>query len=76
MAGAPCLILSLPLHTDLHTEEDTMSDMIDEKARASAWFRELRNQIVASFERLEDAFGGDEPACHGVSNGGLGTRDE
>ena len=26
-----------------------------EKARASAWFRELRDQIVAAFEGLEDS---------------------
>ena len=29
--------------------------MIDEKNRASAWFRELRDQIVAAFEGLEDS---------------------
>ncbi|MDE3080443.1 MAG: oxygen-dependent coproporphyrinogen oxidase [Paracoccaceae bacterium] len=29
-------------------------DMRDQKARAAAWFRELRNQIVAAFEALED----------------------
>ena len=29
--------------------------MTDEKARASAWFRELRDQIVAAFEALEDS---------------------
>ena len=26
----------------------------DEKARASAWFRSLRDEIVAAFEGLED----------------------
>lgn len=31
-----------------------MGDMIDRKARASAWFRELRDQIIAAFEALED----------------------
>ena len=32
-----------------------MSDeMDDEKMRASAWFRTLRDQIVAAFEALED----------------------
>lgn len=32
-----------------------MTDAIDDrKARASAWFRELRDQIVAAFEKLED----------------------
>lgn len=35
-----------------------MSEMKDEKARASAWFRELRDEIVAAFERLEDMHGG------------------
>ena len=28
--------------------------MADEKARASAWFRQLRDDIVAAFENLED----------------------
>lgn len=32
-------------------------DMTDQKARASSWFRELRDQIVASFEALEDTQG-------------------
>ncbi len=33
-----------------------MTDMMqDQKAQASAWFHELRNQIVASFEALEDS---------------------
>lgn len=33
-----------------------MSDQMDsEKRRASAWFRELRDQIVAAFEGLEDS---------------------
>jgi len=33
-----------------------MSDQMDsEKQRASAWFRELRDQIVAAFEGLEDS---------------------
>ena len=31
-----------------------MGDMRAEKARASAWFRELRDEIVAAFEALED----------------------
>ncbi|MDQ2094870.1 oxygen-dependent coproporphyrinogen oxidase [Rhodalgimonas zhirmunskyi] len=30
-------------------------DMHDEKARASAWFRQLRDEIVAAFEGLEDS---------------------
>ncbi|MEP2781692.1 MAG: oxygen-dependent coproporphyrinogen oxidase [Pseudoruegeria sp.] len=33
-----------------------MTDLFDDrKARASAWFKDLRNQIVASFEALEDS---------------------
>ncbi|MGX9351411.1 oxygen-dependent coproporphyrinogen oxidase [Shimia sp. W99] len=33
-----------------------MSDQMDsQKSRASAWFRELRDQIVAAFEGLEDS---------------------
>ena len=33
-----------------------MSTQMDtEKAQASAWFRELRDQIVAAFEGLEDS---------------------
>src|SRR6056297_4037563 len=33
-----------------------MTEVIDDrKARASAWFRELRDRIVAAFEALEDA---------------------
>ncbi|MAM62144.1 oxygen-dependent coproporphyrinogen oxidase [Maritimibacter sp. UBA3975] len=44
-----------------------MTDMMDDqKARASAWFRELRDQIVAAFEALEDSqttgpFAGEAP---------------
>ena len=35
-----------------------MSDQMEsEKARASAWFRELRDQIVTAFEMLEDSHG-------------------
>ena len=33
------------------------TDMQDEKARASAWFRQLRDEIVAVFEGLEDQLG-------------------
>ncbi len=33
----------------------TTSDMLEEKARAAAWFRTLRDQIVACFEALEDS---------------------
>jgi len=32
-----------------------MSDMTEEKARASAWFEALRDEICARFEGLEDA---------------------
>ena len=32
---------------------DIVSDMQNEKAQAAAWFRELRDQIVAAFEGLE-----------------------
>ncbi|WP_353535112.1 oxygen-dependent coproporphyrinogen oxidase [Cognatishimia sp. WU-CL00825] len=42
------------------------SQMASEKAQASAWFRELRNQIVAAFETLEDTHAkgpfSDQPA--------------
>ncbi|MGR3466959.1 MAG: oxygen-dependent coproporphyrinogen oxidase, partial [Shimia sp.] len=32
-----------------------MTEMFDDKkARASAWFRDLRDQIVAAFEAIED----------------------
>jgi coproporphyrinogen III oxidase len=34
----------------------------DRKSRASAWFRTLRDEIVAAFEALEDSQGGDAPA--------------
>jgi coproporphyrinogen III oxidase len=34
----------------------------DRKTRASAWFRSLRDDIVAAFEALEDSHGGDQPA--------------
>ncbi len=33
----------------------TQNDLIAEKSRASAWFKELRDQICAAFEGLEDA---------------------
>ena len=32
-----------------------MSDMTDQKARAAAWFRQLRDEIVTAFEALEDS---------------------
>ncbi|MBF9032703.1 oxygen-dependent coproporphyrinogen oxidase [Rhodobacterales bacterium HKCCE2091] len=36
--------------------------MAAEKSRASTWFRALRDEIVAAFEAVEDAQGGDAPA--------------
>jgi coproporphyrinogen III oxidase len=40
-----------------------MKDIFDDrKSRASAWFRSLRDDIVAAFEALEDAQGGEAPA--------------
>ncbi|MCR8725947.1 oxygen-dependent coproporphyrinogen oxidase [Frigidibacter sp. ROC022] len=43
-----------------------MSDMNAEKTRAAAWFRSLRDRIVAAFEELEDGHGSgplsDQPA--------------
>ena len=40
-----------------------MKDLSDDhKSRASAWFRSLRDDIVAAFEALEDTQGGDAPA--------------
>ncbi len=38
---------------------ENLNDMADEKARASGWFRDLRDQIVAAFEGLEDKAGGN-----------------
>ena len=35
--------------------KDMTPDMQTEKAQAAAWFRELRDQIVAAFEGLEDS---------------------
>ena len=34
---------------------EKIDNMTPQKARASAWFRELRNQICSAFEALEDA---------------------
>ena len=34
----------------------------DRKSRASTWFRHLRDEIVAAFEKVEDEQGGDAPA--------------
>lgn len=39
----------------------SIQDMTSEKAQASAWFRELRDQIIAAFERIEQDSGGDKP---------------
>ncbi len=40
-----------------------MKDLIDDhKARASTWFRSLRDEIVSAFEELEDTQGGNGPA--------------
>ncbi|MBY6049222.1 oxygen-dependent coproporphyrinogen oxidase [Vannielia litorea] len=40
-----------------------MSDtMEDQKSRAAAWFRSLRDEIVAAFEGLEDSFDGEGDA--------------
>ena len=40
-----------------------MTDLFDDrKSRAAAWFRTLRDQIVAAFEAIEDDFGGPAPA--------------
>ncbi|WP_373355700.1 oxygen-dependent coproporphyrinogen oxidase [Pseudoroseicyclus sp. CXY001] len=36
--------------------------MEGEKARAAAWFRQLRDEIVAAFEALEDSQPGEAPA--------------
>lgn len=33
--------------------------MDDQKTRAAAWFRSLRDEIVTAFEALETRFGGD-----------------
>ncbi|WP_422075173.1 oxygen-dependent coproporphyrinogen oxidase [Tranquillimonas rosea] len=50
-----------------------MSDeMLDQKARASAWFRALRDEIVAAFEdvestQVEGPLAGDEPGRFEVS---------
>jgi len=50
----------------------TEAAMTDEKARASAWFRQLREEIVAAFEALEDSqetgpFAGAPAGRFGVS---------
>jgi coproporphyrinogen III oxidase len=51
-----------------------MSDqMQDQKARASAWFRELRDRIVAAFEGLED--GQTEGPMAGLAPGRFELRE-
>lgn len=36
---------------------DVMSELEQRKARAKAWFEQLRNEIIAAFEKLEDDAG-------------------
>ena len=43
-------------------EGDMEEGMQEEKRKASAWFRALRDRIVATFEALEDRAGGEGPA--------------
>ncbi len=50
-----------------------MSDIERRKARAVAWFEELRDRICAAFERLEDEVGAPDDANH---NGGAPGRFE
>ena len=52
MVAARCLIPLRPRHIDRATQ--MTESFIAEKQRAADWFRELRNQIVAAFEALED----------------------
>ena len=47
----------------------TDDDFTDRKARASAWFRELRDRIVAAFEAAEDA------AADGATPGRFEVRE-
>jgi len=53
MAGAACWILWRPRR--IEEGQDMSGDMLDQKARAAAWFRDLRDQIVTAFEGLEDS---------------------
>src|SRR6056297_2846229 len=58
MAGALCLIPSPPqrINGAKSPRIDPMSDdFTEKKARASAWFRHLRDEIVAAFEALEQS---------------------
>ena len=41
---------------------DDVNSMNGEKAAASAWFRDLRDQIVTAFEALEEQAAGEAPA--------------
>ena len=43
-------------------EGDMEEGMQEEKRKASAWFRALRDRIVAAFEALEERAGGEGPA--------------
>ena len=51
-----------------------MTDFSDRKAQASAWFRSLRDQIVARFEALEDST--DAPGNAGRFDISLTEREE
>lgn len=44
-----------------------MDDFTERKARAAAWFRQLRDHITAAFEALEDAHGTGTPGRFGVT---------
>lgn len=44
-----------------------MDDFTERKARAAAWFRQLRDRITAAFEALEDAHGTGTPGRFGVT---------
>lgn len=41
---------------------DAMTEFETEKSRASAWFRDLRDRIVAEFHAIEDRHASDQPA--------------
>ena len=50
----------------------TPSPMTEEKARASAWFGELRDRIVAAYEGLED---GPAAGAEGIAPGRFQFRE-